>query len=270
MPGDDIFLIGEGEEGGMEGVAREEEGGGGFRGPAVFDLPQVPLGGRTVELVADQREAGVGEMNADLVHPSSVRGGRNDAEAPAIAGLAGKAPHDAAGRPARGPIGMHGLHQVDVRIHDVTPAQDGGIDFEGIPVGPAPDDGGVFLVNLAPHHGLVQAPGRFPALRHDGQSARFAVEPVDDGKVIAVHEIAGEQGAQTVPQGRWPAGFRGMHLQRSGLVHDNPVGIFIDHAEIEDIAGTVRLHGDCLLRRLASARSRYLSRSARSRATLSF
>ena len=138
-------------------------------------------------------------MDADLVHSSGVRGDRNDAEARAIAGFAGEAPHDAAGSPARGPVRMHGLHQVDIRIHDVAPAQDGGIDFEGLPVGPAPDDGGVFLVNLVPHHGLVQAARGIPPLGHDCQSACFAVEPIDDGEVIAINEIAGEQGAQPVP-----------------------------------------------------------------------
>jgi len=80
-------------------------------------------------------------------------------------------------------------------------ASERGVDRFGIPLRPAPNNRVVFLgYTLLLHHQTKTPRGR-RVLRHENQSARFAVESIHDRNLPAIRDLEREQMLQFAPFG---------------------------------------------------------------------
>lgn len=225
------------EGAGVQGVAEVEEACGEGVGPAGFDEFQVSGGAvGAVEFVAEKGVAGVVQVHADLMHATGNRMGFNERKGISPAGGMGKGgvealEHVAVGE-AGSAVGMHGLHEVDGAFGELSAAAQGGVDAKFLFVGPAVDEGVVNLGELPAHHGFAEGAGGVAVFGDKHETARFAVEPVDDGELGAVDNFVGQQVVQAIQQGGRAAGLGGVDLQARGFVDDDVVIGFVDDAKI--------------------------------------
>jgi hypothetical protein len=227
----------------VEGVVGEEEfffeGGG----PAGFDEFEVGGFVGTVDFVADDGVAVVGEVDADLVHAAGVRAGADEGEGFA-AGMFGGGAVEAgddfdvgAGGLA---VGMGDLFDPDGGGGDVGFAAEGLIDREGVGGWGTVDEGEVFFVDLAPLHGEREATGCFGVFGDEHEAGGFAVEAIDDGEAGVVGDVVGEEILDAVEESGRVIGFAGVDEEMGGFIDDDVVGGFVDDGEI----GIMEFSGD--------------------------
>lgn len=237
MPAEGV--VGDFEQGGVEGVAGEEEGlleGG---SPAGLNEGEVMILRGAVDFVADDRMACVGQMDADLVHAAGF--GPCPDEGERAIGTSRETAEDlktgAGGRAG----GVDALLEINAGGPVDALAEKRGVDGEFIGGGPAPDDGGVLLGDAAALHEDAEMAGGGPCLGNENEAAGLAVEAIDDGDLAAVGEFEGEEIAQQMPHGEGIGGLAGMDLEERGLVEDDPGGRFGE--DVEAVGDGEGLHG---------------------------
>ena len=216
------------EVGGVEGVTGEEEGlleGG---GPAGVDEGEVMVLGGAVDFVAYDRVAGVGKMDADLVHAPGLGECAEEGEGGFIAGEAASYLEAGAGGSAGG---VYALLEINAGGVVDALAEDGGVNGEFIGGGPAPDDGGILLGDAAALHEHGKVAGGGAVFCNEDEAAGLAVETIDDGDLAAVDELESEEVAEEVPHGGFVGGLAGMDLEEGRLVDDDPIRRFGDDIE---------------------------------------
>ena len=203
----------------MQGVAREEEAFREGGGPAGADELQVALRRRAVDFVPDDRVAGVGEVDTDLVGAAGERLGGDQGE-PAFRALdPGQDPEPGVGC---GSGRMHGPLEVDGCFADFAETDDRGVDFERV-IRPAADDGQVGLPDFSLLHGHGSGAGGTGVFCHEDDAAGFAVEAVDERDLAAVRELVAQEIAEPVPERPRAVRLGGMHEQPGRLVRGKKI-----------------------------------------------
>jgi hypothetical protein len=221
-------VVGDVELGGMEGVTGEEEGMPEGGGPAGLDEGEVVVFGGAVDFVAYYGVAGVGEVDADLMHAAGLGEGADEGERAVTTGEAAEDLETGAGG---GAGGVDALFQVNAGDLVDALAEEGGVDGEVVRGGPAPDEGEVLFLDAGALHEHAEVAGGGLGFGDEGEAAGFAIEAVDDGDLAAVGELEGEEVTEEMPEGGGVGGFAGVNLEEGGLVDDDPVGGLGDDVE---------------------------------------
>src|SRR5437868_11171839 len=117
-------------------------------------------------------------MQPNLVGAAGARKSANDREA--LAATALERFLDAKICSGRRAGGMDHLLEPDRRWDMRALSRERRIDGSRFPIGPAPDDGEIFLRDPLLLHEQTKASRGRSIFRHENQSARFAIEPVND------------------------------------------------------------------------------------------
>jgi len=220
-------VVGNRENGGMEGVTGEEEGALEGGGPAGLDEGEVVRLGGAVDFVADDGMAGVGEMDADLMHATGLGEGAEEGEI-CVTGETAEDFETGTGGDAGG---VNALFQINGGGTLGALAEEGGVDGELVGGGPSPDEGEVLLCDSATLHEHAEMTGGGLGLGDEDEAAGLAVETINDGDLAAVGEFEGEEVAEEMPHGGGVGGLAGMDLEEGWLVDDDPVGGLCDDIE---------------------------------------
>ena len=237
MPAEGV--VGDFEEGGMEGVAGEKEGLVEGGGPAGLDEVEIMVLGWAVDFVADDGVAGVSEVNANLVHAAGLGPCADEGEWAGVGAC--KAVEDQEACAGGNAGGVDALLEINAGRMMNALAKEGGVDGKFIGRGPAPDDGGVLLGDAAALHEEAEMAGGSPGFGNEDETAGLAVEAVDDGDLAAVCELEGEEMAKEMPHGEGIGRLAGMDLEERGLVEDDPGGGFGE--DVEAVGDERGLHG---------------------------
>jgi hypothetical protein len=226
----------------VEGVAGEEEFFFESGGPAGFD--ELEVGGfvGAVDFIAEDGVAGVGEVDADLVHAAGVGEGADEGEGFTVGVLGGRvleAGDDVEVGAGGLAVGVDHLFDPDGGGGEFAFAAEGLIDGEGVLLGVCPDEGEVFFMNLPPLHGEREAAGGFGIFGDEDEAGRFAVEAIDDGEAGAVGDVVGEEFLEAVEEGGRVIGIAGVDEEVRGFCHDDVIGGFVDDGEVGVMEGVV-------------------------------
>jgi len=190
MPGQ--TLGGDRERGGVEGVPRKQEPLFEGRRPSGANEFQVTAFVGTVDFVADDGISGMREVDADLVHATSLGKGPDEREAAAGGRIERKtALHAEIGRGARS-FGMDRLLEVNCGRLVFALAKDRRVHGEGIVRGPSPNQREVLFRDAAGFHLEAEGARRSAVLGHERQPAGLAIEPIDNRNLPAVDDLVSQ------------------------------------------------------------------------------
>ena len=130
-------------------------------------------------------------MNADLVRAPSLGKRADDRKALTVCVL--KPSLDTELRPGRRAVAMNHLLQPDRGRHLRSLPQERRVDRRLFPIRPTPDDGEILLRNSLFLHRQTKMSSRGGVLRDKHQTARLAIEPVNDRNLPAVGNLEREQ-----------------------------------------------------------------------------
>lgn len=214
----------------MQGVAAEQEPASQGWRPAGFHPLEVCGAVAVVDLVPDDRVAGVGEMDPDLVHAPGFRPATDDRE-PSFRPL--ETPENMKLRVTFPAGGMHDLTDPDFGRPHLAGAEDRSGTAPSIAPGPTVNEGGVFLFDQPSLEGDAQFAGGAGVFRDDDQPAGIAVEAVHDGRARAVFDFISEQPFDAAEQGRLGSPVGGVDDEGSGFVDHEPIIRLVDDPEID-------------------------------------
>ncbi len=106
------------------------------------------------------------------------------------------------------------------------------IDSFAIPPRPAPDDGEIFFLQLLLLHQESKPARGGRGFRDEDETARFAVQPVNDRDLATICDLEGEEVPEFAPQGAGTVRLRGMNEQERRFVDDDVFVGLIDNGEI--------------------------------------
>lgn len=186
----------------------------------------------SIELVADDRVADLGEVDADLVLATGKGGGAHEGDGLAPEGAGGEGPDLGAGGEApllEGP-----------RAHlDADPRAEGGAEGEvdaarGFEL--AVDQRPVDLVDGAAEEGALEVAAAAAAAAEDEDAGGLAVDAVGELPAVPLAEA----GAEEVREGVAVVAGGGVDGETGGLVEDEEVGVLVEHGVVEDDRGLAR------------------------------
>ena len=182
---------------GMQGVAVEKDLLSESGCPAGFDEFEVAVFVRAVDFVTDDRVAGEGEVNPDLMGTTG-QGFAVEQSKFAVAVLeAVSYPEPGMGWVAGG---MDGLFEPDFARRNCSLAEKRLVHLEFVGCRPTPRDRQVSFGQVLFFDQGMKVSGGSAVLGHEHQSAGFAVEPGDDRDLTPVGDFEGEQLSELMPQ----------------------------------------------------------------------
>jgi hypothetical protein len=101
-----------------------------------------------------------------------------------------------------------------------------------IPFRPAPDNCEIFFSDALLLHHYAKTSRRGRGLRHQHQSARFPVEPIDYRNLPTIRNLEGEQMFQFAPECPRPSRSGGMNKQEWWLLDNNEIIALPDYREV--------------------------------------
>ena len=161
-----------------------------------------------VNFVSDDRMTNRGKVNPDLMRSACQWRGPNDTKFPSI--VLYESFFDCEFRSGGGPGGTHSLLQPDWRGTVFALSSKRRAYELLVPVWPAARDGKVFLPDSVLLHRQTESPGGCARFCNQDQSARFTIEPVNDGNLATIFHFKSEQLAQFEPKRSRTAGLGGM------------------------------------------------------------
>lgn len=181
-------------------------------------------------------------MHPNLMGAASARKSANDTKAFLIR-AARESLLDAEISASRRAQRMNRLLQPDRRRQVLALSRQRRIDRTCFPFRPARDNRQIFFSDPLLLHEQTETSRRRPALCHQHEPARFAIEPVDDRNLAAICNLEGQELLQFAPQRPRAAWFRRMHQQERRLFDDDEVFGFRDDAEIVAVVCARRFRG---------------------------
>jgi hypothetical protein len=202
----------------MERLSWQEKFSRQFICPPGLDEAEVELFVRPINFIADNRMTEMGEMDPELVRSSRLGNCPNDCESSWLTGWPNESLFDSKIAPGRRPLGVDRLLEPDGRVLVCALARERCIDPRLLPFRPAVHDREILLRDFTPFHGATEAPRRGGIFRDQDETARLAIEPVDDRDLTAVNQLVGEQLAQRGPERRGAIGLARMNEKKGRFV----------------------------------------------------
>ncbi len=233
MYADGLSVKGELEVAGMEGMTRQQQAGCELRGPAVaYEIEVARLIG-AVYFVAEDGEAEEGKMGANLVHAAGDGEALHEREfrqiivrrdafqhakqsaAAATVGVTGLAHADPGGGE-----GVHGSQRLGAAC--------------GIPQRPPTHDGQVAFPDEVVLHGTAQLASGGRIFGDEHETARFAIQAVDERHAAPASQFVGEELGYTAEQGGLVAAHAagGVHDERRRFVDHQRICILVNYGKI--------------------------------------
>lgn len=170
----------------MQSVAGKEEAAGEAGGPTGLNEVEVSGFIGAVELVAEDRVADVGEVDADLMEPPGDRFGAEEGKGVRFAADGnGEAAEGIEAGERVGARRVDALFEVDGARGNTAFAEDGRRNLEVVVGGVARDDGEVGLEGFAASNAGAEAAGGGGGFGDEDDAGGFAVEAVDEGYLAA-------------------------------------------------------------------------------------
>lgn len=215
----------------MERVTRKEKLSLQFCRPTGFNKLKIKLFVRPINFIADDGVPEMREMHPNLMCPSGAGDGPDNREPARRVVWPNEPPHDPELRYRRRAAFVDHLLEPDARGGEFALARERSVDRRRLPFRPAKHDREIFLFDLAPFHRAAEPARARQIFRDQDESARFAIEPVHDRNLAAVHEFEREQLAQRRPERRRAVRFGRVNEKERRLVDHEVVIGFRDEAE---------------------------------------